>query len=587
MTIDRKTARINRRIRGYRLAGICLLAALPAAGETSVLARIENLEPGDVEVRGFELAGEQEIRIEALALAPHERDHKGFKLADAWILNARSRAVVWSLREARSRRRGSDLREVDEQLRLGAGTYEAFYATFPASFSKDDGGWWESAARSLARMFGWDDERGYEQAVGELSLLIRGDGKVLSEAAVAAGRTELLAGALVSVPARSDNLAQSSGFVLERPMELLLYAVGELDPERGYDHGWIIDAKTRERVWQLTWESSQAAGGAKKNRVAYDRVKLPAGTFAAYFVTDGSHSPQRWNALPPRDPAFWGLTLWPTDPRQKRFVKRYDYRDVPDDRLIIAELTRLSDDEHRSRGFTLTQPMSLRIYAVGEGRSHEMADYGWIVDARTRRKVWAMDYERTEHAGGGSKNRVADEIVRLEAGSYIVSFVTDGSHAYRDWNTAPPTHPERWGITIFGEEGFDRRAVLEYREEDDPAVLARISRVKSHSHRSLEFSLERAAEVSVYALGEGLHGEMYDYGWIEDAAGRRVWEMTYPATAAAGGAAKNRRFQGTLKLPAGDYALHYRTDGSHAYRDWNAPPPNDPDGWGVQVAVVP
>ena len=57
-------------------------------------------------------------------------------------------------------------------------------------------------------------------------------------------------------------------------------------------------------------------------------------------------------------------------------------------------------------------------------------------------------------------------------------------------------------------------------------------------------------------------------------------------TDGAGGASKNRLYQGTLELDAGSYVLHYRTDDSHAYRDWNATPPDDPEAWGVQVALA-
>lgn len=569
-----------------RLVATGLLAAGPVAAETSVLARIENLAPGDVEVRGFFLGRAQEIRVEASALERRDRYKKSFQMADAWILDADSREVVWQLSDAHSRSRGRALREIDEKVRLESGAYEAYYATFPMSYSEGRQDWWESAARALSRMFGWDEWQDYEDAIDELSLMVRGDGRALPDSVVADARAALLDRALVTIPARSDSTAQHRGFVFERAMDLDVYAVGELDSDSGYDYGWIIDTETREKVWELTWEGSEAGGGAKKNRLAHRRIHLPAGSYAAYYVTDGSHSPEHWNALPPRDPAFWGLTLWPTDPRQKRFVKDFEYHHVPDDQLVIAELTRVRDDDHQSQGFTLDRPMSVRVYAVGEGVGNTMADYGWIVDARTRRQVWSMEYAKTEHAGGAYKNRVADEILRLEPGSYIVSFVTDGSHSYRDWNTAPPAFPERWGISIFGLEGFDRSAVSAYREDEDPAVLARISRVRSHSSRELEFSVERESEVSVYALGEGTHGEMYDYAWIEDASGRVVWQMTYPMTESAGGASKNRQYQGILNLPPGDYVLHYRTDDSHAYRDWNASPPRDPESWGVQVALV-
>ncbi|MEO5896699.1 MAG: hypothetical protein ABIS06_13455 [Vicinamibacterales bacterium] len=77
---------------------------------------------------------------------------------------------------------------------------------------------------------------------------------------------------------------------------------------------------------------------------------------------------------------------------------------------------------------------------------------------------------------------------------------------------------------------------------------------------------------------------MDDYGWIEDAkTGKTVWEMTYRSTAHAGGASKNRRFDGTITLPAGEYVVTFETDGSHSFADWNADPPEDPDAWGITL----
>jgi hypothetical protein len=98
------------------------------------------------------------------------------------------------------------------------------------------------------------------------------------------------------------------------------------------------------------------------------------------------------------------------------------------------------------------------------------------------------------------------------------------------------------------------------------------------------FALDRETDVRIYALGEGAGGEMVDFGWIEDAStGRRVWEMTYRVTAHAGGATKNRRFDGVIRLPAGRYVVRYKTDGSHSFGDWNAAPPDDPEAWGITV----
>ncbi len=583
------------RIRAFSLITILLLSPWPAmAGDPpeagkrddAVLAEIEDLEPGDIEVLGFQLDRRQEVRIEALGLEARKGEHKSYRLAAAWILDAESRKVVWDLADTRtvSRRRG--LREVDHKVRLDAGTYEVYYATYPSHRSAGDQGWWQSAAHSMARMFGWDDDTDYEEVVGDLRLVVRGEGRAIDGDDLEGVRSGLREGALVALAARSDHLAESRGFVLDQPMELLVYAIGEFTGDGGYDYGWIIDAESREKVWTFTFEGSEQAGAAKKNRVVYDTVSLPAGEYAAYFVTDDSHSPEHWNALPPHDPAFWGITLWLKDQGQQRFARAFEYRHLPDEERVIVELTRMRDSDHRSHGFVLEQPLDVRVYAVGESTGHEMADYGWIMNARTRQKVWSMDYHSTERAGGAKKNRLAGEVMRLEAGSYLVVFVTDDSHSYRDWTAEPPNYPERWGISLFGGKGFDRSMVKEYRHEEDSAVLARIARVKSDSHRRRDFTLDRETEVSVYALGEGTHGEMYDYAWLEDSAGHVVWEMTYTMTCRAGGASKNRLYQGTLELEPGDYVLHYRSDGTHAYRDWNESPPHDPDSWGVQVALI-
>ena len=578
--------RFKTQARLYFALGLGLLAAESSQAQGSVLAEIDDLKPGEIAVRGFELHSAQDVQIEGWRLIDRHRSKKSLQLASAWILNAESREVVWTLEEVRSGKRHQDLSEVEDSVRLERGTYEVYYATFPTDRWRGDGeGWWESASRSVSRMFGWNED--YDDAVAGLELTVRGRGRKVNDPAIARIHSLLRDKSVVAVAATEHDFKETQGFTLKEPAKLKLYAVGELtDDGDGFDFGWIVDTRTREKVWRFRYDGSARAGGAGKNRMVRETLSLPAGEYAAYFVTDGSHSPRGWNALPPRDPAFWGLTLWLDDPAQAKIVERTESRHLPPDSQAIAELVRLRDDEQKSYGFTLSSPLDVQIYAVGEGYEHDMADYGWIVNARTREKVWAMDYARTEHAGGSSKNRVVDEILHLEPGSYIVSFVTDDSHAYRDWNADPPAYPERWGITLFGGEGFDPATVKVYRQDEDPAVVARIARVKSGSHRRHEFKLEEPAEVSVYALGEGTGGNMYDYAWLEDARGKVVWEMTYPMTDGAGGASKNRLYHGLLELPAGSYVLHYRTDDSHAYREWNASPPNDPDFWGVQIAVV-
>jgi len=115
-------------------------------------------------------------------------------------------------------------------------------------------------------------------------------------------------------------------------------------------------------------------------------------------------------------------------------------------------------------------------------------------------------------------------------------------------------------------------------------VIAQIVRVRDGRHDRKNFVIKTRQPVRVYALGEGSDGDMYDYGWIEDAnTGRTVWEMTYRMTERAGGATKNRMVNATVVLDEGEYVLHYMTDDSHAFNDWNADPPRDRENWGISL----
>jgi hypothetical protein len=78
-----------------------------------------------------------------------------------------------------------------------------------------------------------------------------------------------------------------------------------------------------------------------------------------------------------------------------------------------------------------------------------MNDYAWITDAETRRVVWEMKYEHTDHAGGAEKNRMVNGTLELPRGDYILHYETDDSHSFNDWNAAPPTDPFSYGVTVY------------------------------------------------------------------------------------------------------------------------------------------
>ncbi|HEV8133059.1 MAG TPA: serine hydrolase [Pyrinomonadaceae bacterium] len=113
-------------------------------------------------------------------------------------------------------------------------------------------------------------------------------------------------------------------------------------------------------------------------------------------------------------------------------------------------------------------------------------------------------------------------------------------------------------------------------------VVAQIVQVLDNEDKSAPFTLTSNQHVRIFAIGEGQAGEMFDYGWIEDDKGSRVWEMKEPQTTHAGGAGKNRKVDVQINLPAGNYKLRYKTDDSHSFDHWNALPP-DINFWGITV----
>jgi hypothetical protein len=247
---------------------------------------------------------------------------------------------------------------------------------------------------------------------------------------------------------------------------------------------------------------------------------------------------------------------------------------------LLADLTRLGDDEAKFGQFSLRQRTEVRVYAVGEGMNGEMYDYGWIVNTANGRTVWEMRYEDTERAGGNGKNRLVDTTLSLRRGNYVAYFVTDASHSYDDWNARAPENEEGWGIRVTEANGMG------VREDDQWTAIAQLTEIRDDVRRRAYFTLERRSRVRVYALGEGDRNEMYDYAWVEDADTRtKIWEMTYRSSEHAGGASKNRVVDSTGWLPAGKYVLRYRSDESHSPESWNADPPRDRRNYGVTVFV--
>lgn len=580
---------------GFRIfmsvAGILFIMSASLIAQSTTLTEIIDFIPEELKFAGFRLDNSQKIMIEVVGMEP-DYPFREASFSNAWILNSKSREVVWNLNSAEKVNNSGKISTFKDELELDPGTYEVYYSTYlnyPDDFF-DGRHFWKSRRGIFSRIFhGIFDDDDYRERVDwdlfeEFYFKINGDGQTLSEEEILTLNEAQWKQSFITHTQLKDNYYKKQHVIVEQPVTLNVYAVGECNYEGDYDFAKILNSDSREVIWKLNYRDSEHAGGARKNRMSKESITLEPGEYSILCVTDDSHSYKRWNMHPPFDPINWGLTITFADMNDIDKVKLIDFGEVAESRKIV-EFKRMGDDDYRSKAFTLKKALDLHIYAIGEGRYDGMYDFGRIVDAKSRKAVWKMDYDNTESAGGSDKNRLFDGIVHFEPGNYIAYYLTDDSHSYSDWNESPPYDQENWGMSIYvNDKNFAESDLAEYELEDDQNFLIRLTRIGDYEKKHSKFTIDRNGMVHIYALGEGTYGDMYDYAWIENAnTGKVVWEMTYRMTDRAGGARKNRVFNDTIYLSAGEYEVYYQTDDSHSFEEWNDAPPYDPESWGITI----
>jgi len=545
--------------------------------------------PDEIKCAGFSLISDRDIVIEAVGAGGDKtirRTKNNFAdpqnmFAYAWIIDSRTRDLVWRMtpNNTESDWWGAKYnRKFEGNVHLEKGDYELYYSAFrPVYLAAEDGYF------SLRRLWDkvWGDDDWWDENSDKWYVTVGNVDKVFEEEAVKKYQNAVKRSAIINMTNIGNSQNINMGISLKRPIKVKIYAIGEGWDDEMFDFAYIVDADSRERIWEMKERDTKHAGGALKNRMIRKEMDLKAGDYLIYYQSDDSHSFEDWNSNPPYDPYFWGITIEGTGDNFDR-SSIYKYEEHQGD--IIVKLDHLGDYEEVFDGFTLEKSLNVRIYAIGEGRDGEMFDYGWIQDAKSGDLVWEMRYKDTEHAGGGSKNRRFDNVVNLAKGSYLAYFRTDDSHSYKDWNTTKPLDPEGWGMKIYTIKEGDEKFVKKYDPDDNKNILVQIDRVGDDEQREKQITINQDMNVRVYALGEGDRDEMYDYGWIEDYnTGRTVWRMQYRDTRSAGGASKNRLFDGMIHLKKGKYVIHYVTDDSHSYGDWNSDPPRDQKSWGITI----
>lgn len=112
----------------------CLITTAAAAALADPLFQLDEFEPGELRVVGFELPRAARLDIEAVGIRPRWSDELA---AYAWILDTRTREALWVMEENDTDRISGEryLRRAEESLDLDAGRYEIYFWAPPLSGS--------------------------------------------------------------------------------------------------------------------------------------------------------------------------------------------------------------------------------------------------------------------------------------------------------------------------------------------------------------------------------------------------------------------------------------------------------------------
>ncbi len=523
--------------------------------------------------RSFQVVDEVTCQLDAQGQIVDDR-----WMARGWIVDVACHRLVWEMTLSDSRQSGRyGLRSVRDEITLTPGYYRLYFGIDAGSEVRI-----EDFGDFLEGLFdGFEPHASPQWEEWYISLDPEERSAVVSEAV-----QPLDPRVIVQMIGVGDHSMKRKMFHLDDDVDVRVFMIGEgiNRSNRMYDTGWILDLDSRTRVWQAHLRRGKHAGGADKNWVFDEQIHLSKGNYAVYYSTDGSHSAENFNRMPPYEPDQWGVTVSVVNVEDMASISEYQ----EERRAPIVSIRRVRDDDFYHKGFELLQDMDVRVYALGEqSGSRTFVDKGWILKAHSYDVVWEMSGNNTTHAGGGRKNQMADERIHLAAGKYLVYYSSDDSHSFEEWNEEPPYDPEAWGITIYpAGDNFTTDWFQPYSEDQDSSILGILTQPRDDDLLSSSFTLEEETQLSIYAIGEGDRYEMYDYGWIEDENGRVVWKMGYSHSRPAGGARKNRMFKGVIELEKGSYTAYFRTDGSHSFSDWNASPPKDPYHYGMTLSVA-
>ncbi len=607
------------------IAAVVVVARAVGGGRGGAIVALDGLSSQTLAHQAFRL--DAPVRLALDAAGSFEEPPDTSLAALGWIVRRTDGAVVWRQRPGAHPRRGL-VSAVRDTLQLGVGTYDAYFASYGDPVVR--------VARPVRPGIGSriraalsQGGRAWQGESGRWHLRATGVTSADRDAATPLDddpETEDTATTVWAEQGVGSNRSASALIRVSQPVTVTVDAVLEATGSVVADSAAIVrvggaaDSVAADTVWAFRAEGSAWAGGSVKNRSVTARVALTPGLYRVTVRTDGAHAHGDWTANPPWAPWTWGVRIdrgdAPASAVQQLDIEAIasSVRDGTSRLPVLGELRCIGSSQNAEVSFTLAVRLDVVVVGQGEMIGDEMYDWGTLLQRDT--PIWSMQVDQTEHAGGADRNRRQAELLSLEPGDYTLRFQTDDSHDCSDGyaSGSNPDDDEFWGLAVVSldpdlpasavqrSEPFVRYLDGDGPDDDDDApgpsaaastappldgergeAILVFERVGNDARLERSFTLTAPTRVRVIAQGELLPSGPVDFGWIENEQRERVWELTRANSVAAGGQAKNRRFDGVLTLAPGRYSARYVTDDRHAFGGFDGPAPDNPAEWGLRI----
>lgn len=529
----------------FLVLGLVLLNLKCVFADDFFVTEVKSSGKNSFSYNSFSLKDSSKIRI--IGVGKHYKD----KMLDyAWIFNKDTKKLVWVMELNNYKNYGKEFLDYETSLKLPAGNYKVCYASFKNAF------WLPS--NFLLFKFNSDETHDFDESMME----IEKERKKIEK------RKEKLEQKRKKLERKSSSKNDDFDEVIQEFEE----EMNELDNEMA-ELGKEIEELTKAKGFNIK---------ENDNSKPEDDFGLSKVWNFDEFIEDIFKEFKDKDYQDSKDSKKNGklkISVFIDENGKNNIVSYYPYNSLQKDFISI---TGLRDNQFIEKSFSLGKPTKVKIYAIGEFGMNEKADYGWIVNNRTRDCVWQMERLNTRHFGGSPKNRGYSGEILFTEGNYSVYFQTDDSHSTDNWNSLPPFDTDNWGITLSADT-LSIKNIADFTPQN-LVPLIDLSGLGNDEAVTKSFSLNNQTKLWIYAVGE-ITKKQHDYGYITNAITKQiVWEMNYKNTKYAGGSDKNRYFDGIIELPKGEYLANFVTDDSHSYKDgWNSTMPMTPKSWGMKI----